>query len=386
MSRAQLRRFALHGAVVLVSMLVGTVLAEGLWRLVLHPVDYLAVTPVADSVLGLRIEPGAGGHDSWGFRNSRVPERADVVTIGDSQTYGMSAPAHLSWPASLAELTELRVYNLSLGGYSPVQYHELLRTRGLRLKPSVAILGFYYGNDLWDAHQVVYGLDHWAALRRPDLPEVDYQPLAPPRRHVLLRPLRDWLAHHSVLYRFAVFSILGGYAQQIEGEARRYAGRGGIPFKHPGHGASLTFTPRLKSLDPADPGVREGLRISLDRLDRTAALCRERGIHLLVALIPTKERVHAPWILERSDLPGYEELRAAVQAEEDADREIRQYLDARGIRYLDLSVPMREAAANKMIYPPHEDGHPVAAGYAVIADAVAGAIRPWTAGGRRVDQ
>jgi lysophospholipase L1-like esterase len=105
-----------------------------------------------------------------------------------------------------------------------------------------------------------------------------------------------------------------------------------------------------------------------------------------VALIPTKERVHAPWILERSDLPGYEELRAAVRAEEEADREIRQYLDARGIRYLDLTVPMREAAAIRTIYPPHEDGHPVAAGYAVIADAVAGAIRPWTAGSRRVDQ
>src|SRR4029077_4316852 len=47
--------------------------------------------PVADPKLQLRLPPYAGGHDAKGFRNDRVPEKVDVVAIGDSQTWGVNA-------------------------------------------------------------------------------------------------------------------------------------------------------------------------------------------------------------------------------------------------------------------------------------------------------
>ena len=83
--------------------------------------------PVRDPVLGRRLAPGAAGHDRWGFRNREVPPRGDVVTIGDSQTYGVGVPRLHSWPAQLAEITGRHVYNAALPGYSPIQYYELLR-------------------------------------------------------------------------------------------------------------------------------------------------------------------------------------------------------------------------------------------------------------------
>ena len=46
---------------------------------------------------------GYGPHDILGFRNYSVPRVADVVTIGDSQTYGNNAFLSGNWPSNLAD-------------------------------------------------------------------------------------------------------------------------------------------------------------------------------------------------------------------------------------------------------------------------------------------
>lgn len=372
------RRWWPQAGLLTASLLTGGMLAEGASRVVLNRVDYLAVDPVYDSILGLRLAPHAAGHDAWGFRNRIVPETADVVTIGDSQTYGISAPASLSWPAQLANLTGRRVYNMALGGYGPVQYEELLRTRALRLHPSVIVVGLYYGNDLSDAYRTVYGLRHWAALRRNGFPAVSDSLPVPPRRDVFAAPFRDWLARHSVVYRLVTFTVIGGYARGAEFAVRNPT-EGIVRFQLPWSGAHTGLTPlaRLGALNLDDSTVNEGLRLSLDRLERMAAECRGARVRLLVALIPTKERVFFPWLAGRGDLPARESFRALLRNEVEADRRVRERLDSLGIRYVDLEVPLREAAPRIAIYPANEDGHPNRDGYAVIAQAVAAAIRDW---------
>jgi hypothetical protein len=360
------------------SFLIAGMLAEGASRIILDRVDYLAVAPVYDSILGVRLTPHAAGHDEWGFRNRLVPETADVVTIGDSQTYGISAPARLSWPAQLGKLTGRRVYNLALGGYGPVQYEELLRTRALRLHPAVVVVGLYYGNDLWDAYRTVYGLRYWMALRRSVLPAIsDSVPVAP-RRNVFGAPLRDWLARNSVVYRLISFTLIGSYARGGE-FAVRNPGEGIVRFQLPWSGTHTGFTPlaRLEALNLEDSTVNEGLRLSLDRLERIAAECRGAGVHLLVALIPTKERVFSPWLAGRGDLREQDAFRALLRNETEANRRVRERLDSLGVRYVDLEAPLRDAANRTAIYPTNEDGHPNGDGYAVIAHAVAHAIRDW---------
>ncbi len=370
-----LRRWVLPSSLLLASTVASGLAGEGLARLALNPVDYLAVDPVFDPVLRVRLEPNAGGHDSWGFRNRSVPDRADIVTIGDSQTYGISAPAHSSWPAQLARLTGRQVYNMALGGYGPVQYHELLRTRALGLQPHVIVVGLYYGNDVWDTYATVYGLRHWAASRRRGVPTVNDSTGVPTPRHVLLAPVRDWLARHSVLYRLTTFTVLGGFARNLE-FTQRVPRDGVVAFKNPVHGARTGLTPemRLGALDLRDPRVREGLRISLDQLDLMAAECRAAGVHLVVALIPTKERVHAPWLSQRADSPEYPAFQLLFEQEHEVDRQVRERLEKLGVRYVDLEAPLRQAAATDAIYPENDDGHPNSKGYAVIAHAVARAL------------
>src|SRR5262245_47084774 len=74
---------------------------------------------IPDPRIGNRPNPEFPGHDANGFRNARVPGKADVVAIGDSQTYGTGVTAEQAWPAQTAAMTQKIVYNMSFGGYSP---------------------------------------------------------------------------------------------------------------------------------------------------------------------------------------------------------------------------------------------------------------------------
>ena len=115
--------------ILLVSIFLGLFCGEGIVRIIYDPVDYLMPELLCDPILGHRVKPNSAGHDSWGYRNKTVPDAADIVCISDSQTYGESAKARDSWPGQLQQMTAREVYNLSLGGYSPVEYSYLFSNK-----------------------------------------------------------------------------------------------------------------------------------------------------------------------------------------------------------------------------------------------------------------
>ena len=90
--------------------------AEGVARLFFSPTDYLWRRLVPDETLRHRVEPHSRGHDAWGFRNRTVPSKADIVALGDSQTYGTSSLARHAWPKLLGKSVGKEVYNMSIGG------------------------------------------------------------------------------------------------------------------------------------------------------------------------------------------------------------------------------------------------------------------------------
>ena len=44
----------------------------------------------------------------------------------------------------LAKLSGESVYNMSLGGYGPIQYLYLLQNLAVKLRPKTVIVGFYF--------------------------------------------------------------------------------------------------------------------------------------------------------------------------------------------------------------------------------------------------
>ncbi|HEY2847576.1 MAG TPA: hypothetical protein VGI80_07140, partial [Pyrinomonadaceae bacterium] len=79
-------------AALLISFAIGLGIAEGGLRLLekYQNADRSVAPTVDDPELGFRMTPGSPGHDANGFRNDTVPERVDVVAIGDSQTWGVN--------------------------------------------------------------------------------------------------------------------------------------------------------------------------------------------------------------------------------------------------------------------------------------------------------
>ena len=99
-----MRKALLNIALILAGSVFGLLLSEVAARVFLDaPAGYLLYsrerasahhtleTMVQDSRLLFRVPANAPGHDERGFRNSRSLSRADVVAIGDSQTWGINA-------------------------------------------------------------------------------------------------------------------------------------------------------------------------------------------------------------------------------------------------------------------------------------------------------
>ncbi len=360
-------------ALLAASVLVCLVLVELACRLLLDPVDYLQPRMVSHPVLGHAIEPSTGGHDAWGFRNRATPKTAEVVVVGDSQSYGLGVPRRNAWPSILARLAKVRVYNASLGGYGPLHYLYLVETRALKLNPKLIVVALYLGNDLVEAYNLAYRLDHWREFRNPKLIS---PPPPPPLKRELgppLRRIRAWLAGRLVSYRLVVHALGGKIAAWLRGREAEIAGRGWSVLKDAAGRIVTAFDPprRFRAVDLSDVRVAEGLKIGLAALEKIGDACHENGVELLFVLIPTKESVYAGLIAAAGPELKHRALLEKLIANEAFLRgRLEAFFREHDLAYLDLLEPLQAAARRRPVYPPTDDGHPNKDGHEVIARAV----------------
>lgn len=290
---------------------------------------------------GLLLTPitEVGPNDLLGFRNRAVPVVADVVVLGDSQTYGNNAPMDLNWPsvvgASIADRTPSGVYSMAIGGWSAPQYAAMLE-HALAFRPRVVALALYAGNDALEAFVAGYGNERFADLRPdPALGPADAPALEWPA------PPADW------------WTV-------------RYA-----------PDAEVIFTPkfRLVAIDRSQPAVRAGLAIIIESVRRVSDRLARAGVPLVVTVIPTKETAFVPFLQDRK-APFPAEFGRLVEQEQQAVMELRSAFEAmRNVTYVDV-LPALQAAVrrNPDAYPRDRDGHPREAGYAAIAGPMAAVI------------
>ncbi|HAC14735.1 MAG TPA: hypothetical protein DCE78_02140, partial [Bacteroidetes bacterium] len=259
------------------SFFVMLLLAEGVLRFLYDEVDYLKPKLVFDAKLGDKISPYSSGHDSLGFRNQTIPNNADILTLGDSQTYGVNARAFNSWPEQLQKISGRDVYNMALGGFGPLQYYHILEEEGLKLNPDFVIVGYYLGNDLLDTFTDVYvELPYWDYLKDPDYNTVHE---ANPRTgewgsqttntskdklfnvSKSVQSLRIWLGSNSVLYRMIGFQI-SKIAYQYESDVILPARPDVSLLYYESSKPNIAFRPnyRLQAIDLEISEVLEGMR------------------------------------------------------------------------------------------------------------------------------
>ncbi len=366
-------------AVALVAIAVSVLLAEGMARLFVDPVDFLNVDPVKDEVLGHKLPPGASGHDALGFRNREVPKQADTVVIGDSMTYGSGAARESAWPQQLGVLRQETVYNMGLGGYGPLQYLHLAGGLAKTFNPRRLVVGFYFGNDLLDAHIIANALPYWHSWRTGEAPPSTVSPdgVTEPKRR--FGALRDWLSHHSLLYGLLRATVFAPFAIA---EQKKMADQMDLDHRMnwsdpaaPEIKTVFTAFDRVWVQDLSQPNVREGMQITQRAFAALKDEADKQGVELLVVLIPTRERVYCPYLKASGAKLPASHLKVC-EFEEAAKAALVQSLNAKGIRYVDAVGALEaQAAKHVQIYPPTSDGHPTALGHRAIAEAVDAALK-----------
>lgn len=354
-----------------VSVGISVLVVEGLLRLVLNPVDYLMVKPVRDDFLNHRIGAHDGGHDAWGFRNGHVPESSEIVAIGDSMTYGMMAKSDESWPAHLGRRLDKPIYNLGLGGYGPLQYLHLLKTRAAPLGPTKVIVSLYLGNDLFDVYNLAYGNDNWAAYRRDagDRPIDDPELLTAQAKTPLFGRIRDWLAKNSVIYRLVTQSRI--FDRYRVDQAVRLST---TSFVQEISGQLVMLDPKsmMKFVDMRDPRIATALDITLTVLSDIRDFCRQNAIDLSIVVIPVKENVYWPAVQDLAS-ENLQQMRILTDNLDLIRSTLFKFFEESDIPYIDTLSPLRNGVLKNALYP-EADGHPNGQGYAVIADAIARTI------------
>lgn len=363
-----LRSLALNSLLVSLASSAGLLLGEFAARVVLDPINYLNPTLVGDEYLGHKIEGGSAGHDEWGFRNFARPERAEIVAIGDSMTYGVAAQAAESYPNVLERLSSRTVYSMALGGYGPLQYLHLLRTRAPELHPETVIVGFYFGNDVMDAFNMAHGHERWAryATRQFESAPTPSVATTQSRGGKRFGALRTWLSQNSVLYR--VVTSLPLFDSVRESEFRQFSA-GAIETTLGDRRMYFSWQEPTVYLNLADERAQEGLAITETAFREMAALSRQSGVRLLVVLFPLKESVYEEYLRSSSGSPGADQLLATVANERVIRLRLISLFDEEGLQYLDLLPVLREANREADAYPV-TDSHPNARGYAAVAAAV----------------
>ena len=314
---------------------------------------------LADPVLGHVLAARKGEADAWGFRNPRVPARARVDGVGQRRKD--------AYPVLLAERTGWTVYNMGLGGYGPGQYAELLE-RSFALSPKAIVIGFYFGNDLLDAHWFAC-LERHHNLRDPD---VNYGPY--PLNHIMEKPAPnlamagiDFLLHSSYLIGTVgrelktLMKSTGVYTaayNRTSDEARLDRG----PL-------ATLFTPRYRyaGIDPESSRIQDGHRITAIMLERMRDSCRSRAISLVLLPIHSKEYCYQ-LLMERKPAIQIKGLEHFAAAEGLARQRVLATAKELGIRVIDpLENMITELAEGHPLWPSSSDGHLNRAGHLLLA-------------------
>jgi SGNH hydrolase-like domain, acetyltransferase AlgX len=358
------------------SLLLTMALAEGVLRLVpgllsvelqqliqadaddrgtAHPYIGYLHKPNNTFILAGRDFRAAAHTDRHGFRNAWPwPEKAEIVAVGDSLTFGYGVEDDQTWPALVAkELPHTRLINLGLIGGGPQQYLRVYETFGTRLYPKVVLIGFFARNDFWDAAMFHRWLESgagtnylvWRDFGQPESTSLGLE-----------QPIGDFLSSllwrcHLLASQSHLYNLLRYAPKRLERQAfveRR-------TFQAP-DGARVELS--LESSTSATEARSSGYRpfdIAVEALQRLHSIAKADGTNVIVVLQPSKEEVYLPLLGEPAP---------------DQGRSLRVRLRELGIPYLDLLPGFRRRAKKGEVLFFEVDGHPNRRGYALTAELV----------------
>lgn len=346
-------------------------LAEVALRLVDFPRQAMKPSIVYDPILLYKMPGNYPGVDKDGYRNNTVPEGADMVTLGDSHTYGFNVTQNNNWPTQLSKMTGLTAYNLGVGGHGPLQYYYLL-DRALELKPRYVVIGLLLSNDIKSICDLYLTTDYWKERARQENIDLGYCNDAKIGKgggqH---RKTRDaGYESHLAQSKIVTLGWLG----------LRWA-RGFFPMNTKGvivikdeNNRTTMETRQIRNhrdyMDLDKPEIANSLAITKDVFAKMNTRAAEHGAQLVMLVIPSKEYVFEAYLRERREAVP-ELLAQSANKEAELSANMMEWFKNNGIPYVDAKAAVLDVTLKQGdVYTPDSDGHPVAPGYKAYAQAL----------------
>lgn len=283
--------------------------------------------------------------DFQGFRNPDAAADAELIFLGDSFTEAGNVPESETFVRVVGERLGVSVRNLGRAGYAPPSELVVLEKYGLAGEPRSVIWQVAEANDLDESALFA----EWVTAGRP---WVQIDPRGQPSR------LEGWKRRSPTrrafdLVREAEPWPMAGSFDAADGETH-----------------SIRFLPVAPG-PRHTPADHPGWPVLEAALRRGARLLGERGVSLLVVLVPMKLRAMGHQVAfsegARSLLPVVWDLDAA----DTLAASLRALCAELGVTFLDLTPLLRErAAAGELVYLPF-DTHLSPDGHQIVSEAIA---------------
>jgi hypothetical protein len=342
-----------------------------------------------DKGFGVKGNPRYPGHDFRGFKNTGSMEKAAIVAMGSSHSYGegISQP----WPTLLSQALGKPVYNMATPS-SGVSYNYQNLSTALELEPKLVIIDLAPLTYFFDFKFVKTNGTLLRFISIDDLETInkleqqhnietegaagfgdDNVPQQSMGQVVL--GMKQFMKDHS-----RVYGLLRAIKRRASGDdalisrdfdqAKRNVMKNQLSsvlsvFDGPEWKTILNTPRRLNVTNDADARIKAGLEISKSMLRLISDGVKKSGAEFAVLLLPTKEYVFWPKVDRPEQHKG---LTVLIQNEERLRAEMIRFLDENAIDYIDPAPALR--ASPSQPYFPDADGHPNTTGHEVIAEEI----------------
>ncbi len=352
------------------------ILEAGLRLFTNFPMHNTWKAKVKDERLHHRHKQSIPGIDARGFRNPKVLDKAYLVALGDSHTYGHMVQPEDAWPRQLEKTIGRDVYNFGIGGYGVFHYYALMDD-ALAMDPQWIVVGLFLHNDIRDMCRL---LDEAAPYWRKVAAEKGWNLKAVNtccERNKTKKTAKYYFTRTAVGSAFDYYVLIRLKFKIIWALQRRhYVNRDELPGIHVNDDKNKTIITysRIKGsapyVDLTNPTIAELYQFSKKLFEEMNERSEKALVKFGVVFLPSKEVVFYDYMVER----GYElpqDLHDTVKNELEMKRGLIEFFDSKNIRYVDATPYMIDLIHDPgNIYPDWADCHPLAAGQAGYAHAV----------------
>ncbi|MFH1550081.1 MAG: SGNH/GDSL hydrolase family protein [Planctomycetota bacterium] len=232
--------------------------------------------------------------DSNGFLNAAVPEKVDMLIVGDSFSVGSYVPEGKHWVPIIRDRQKKTVYNIAMPGWGTWREYLAFEQFGLPKKPNLVLWAFFEGNDIGD----VRDFEEFKKFQKErGLAYIDYiihkRPYIPPRRFPYGRPVVRLLLHFGELCNPSPIP----FDEDVKAFNPVFLSAGGGKKPHailPGDFSQMSMPQDILSGWSCWQKTETLLMKAIDQTLRN-------GGRFVLILFPSKDRVYFPLIDEQVD-------------------------------------------------------------------------------------